>query len=48
MSSTFLNRKAFVDSSLDMIIEYGFDGLDMDWEYPGRMYKKVAFLMDHI
>lgn len=29
------SRKKFVDSIMDVIKEYGFDGIDMDWEYPG-------------
>ncbi|MBO4667400.1 MAG: bacterial Ig-like domain-containing protein [Bacilli bacterium] len=28
-------RKKFVDSIMAVIKEYDFDGIDMDWEYPG-------------
>uniref|UniRef100_A0A182Q0N9 GH18 domain-containing protein n=1 Tax=Anopheles farauti TaxID=69004 RepID=A0A182Q0N9_9DIPT len=27
-------RQAFVKNALDFIKQYGFDGLDLDWEYP--------------
>ncbi len=27
-------RETFVDSIIDVVEEYGFDGVEMDWEYP--------------
>ncbi|KAJ8918065.1 hypothetical protein NQ315_011522 [Exocentrus adspersus] len=34
MAYTEESRKAFADSVLRFLVYYGFDGLDLDWEYP--------------
>jgi len=34
MVSTAASRAAFIKSCLDTMQKYGFDGIDIDWEYP--------------
>jgi len=40
IAATPLLRAAFARSCLEAISEYGFDGIDIDWEYPGYVDHK--------
>ncbi|KFY42907.1 hypothetical protein V494_02182 [Pseudogymnoascus sp. VKM F-4513 (FW-928)] len=35
MASTPENRATFIKNALGWLSEYGYDGIDFDWEYPG-------------
>ncbi|KAJ5124812.1 uncharacterized protein N7515_008637 [Penicillium bovifimosum] len=35
MVSSETNRKTFINNLLEFLSEYGYDGVDFDWEYPG-------------
>lgn len=36
MLATKENREEFIETSIDYLRQHNFDGLDMDWEYPGN------------
>jgi hypothetical protein len=35
MALTAEGRATFIDSCVEMVLAHNFDGLDLDWEYPG-------------
>lgn len=43
MTSKPENRKAFIDSSISVAREYGFQGLDLAWEYPSNIVEMANF-----
>jgi chitinase len=42
MSETALGRSTFIKSCTKMVQQYGFDGIDLDWEYPDPDHRSAA------
>ncbi len=40
MASSSATRSNFVSTTVDFLTKNKFDGLDLDWEYPGKLCEK--------
>ena len=41
MSANSQTRATFVQKCIELIIDYNFDGIDLDWEYPGKFVASI-------
>ena len=45
MASTAANRMSFINKLMKFMDTYGFDGVDLDWEYPTAGKSEVTSLL---
>lgn len=43
-ASTDAGRTLFAQSALKLVLDYGFDGIDIDWEYPTGQSNNHSFI----
>ena len=39
VSSSSVHRQLFADNAVSFLRQHGFDGLDVDWEFPSSSYR---------
>ena len=47
MVSTEAGIQQFATNSLNFVAQYGFDGIDLDWEYPAKTTVDISPPEDH-
>lgn len=46
MASAESSRTAFIHNAMNIVRDYGIDGLDIDWEYPGSSLGRISSAKD--